>query len=164
MVGVEALNEEPASGTDIKPVEIVFFMRNVRSRTFFEQMKGRGVRTISPTNFNAVTPDAPNKERFVIIDAVGVTETELADSYQLDREPTVSFDRLLDLVAMGSRDLDIISSLASRLARIDRHLTHDRQAVQAASQRHVPDGNRLRPAACHRPRCRCRRRQRHDRS
>ena len=47
-----------ATGTDIKPVEIVFFMRNVRSRTFFEQMKGRGVRTISPTDFNAVTPDA----------------------------------------------------------------------------------------------------------
>ena len=123
-----------ATGTDIKPVEIVFFMRNVRSPTFFEQMKGRGVRTISPTDFNAVTPDAPNKERFVIIDAVGVTETELADSYQLDGEPTVSFDKLLDLVAMGSRDADIVSFLASRLARLDRHLTpQDRQAVQTAS-------------------------------
>ena len=63
-----------ATGTDIKPVEIVFFMRHVRSRSFFEQMKGRGVRTISATEFNAVTPDAPNKDRFVIIDAVGVTE------------------------------------------------------------------------------------------
>ena len=123
-----------ATGTDIKPVEIVFFMRNVRSRTFFEQMKGRGVRTMSPTDFNAVTPDAPNKERFVIIDAVGVTETELADSYPLDREPTVSFDKLLDMVAMGSRDPDIVSSLASRLARLDRHLTpQDRHAVQTAS-------------------------------
>ena len=76
-----------ATGTDIKPVEIVFFMRNVRSRSFFEQMKGRGVRTISPTDFNAVTPDAHNKDRFVIVDAVGVTETELSDSYSLDRNP-----------------------------------------------------------------------------
>ena len=64
-----------ATGTDVKPVEIVFFMRNVRSRNFFEQMKGRGVRTISPTEFNAVTPDARNKDRFVVVDAVGVTET-----------------------------------------------------------------------------------------
>ena len=67
-----------ATGTDIKPVEIVFFMRNVRSRGFFDQMTGRGVRTISPTDFNAVTPDAGNKDHFVIVDAVGVTETELS--------------------------------------------------------------------------------------
>ena len=60
-----------ATGTDIKPVEVVFFMRNVRSRNFFEQMKGRGVRTISPTEFNSVTPDADVKDRFVIVDAVG---------------------------------------------------------------------------------------------
>ena len=67
-----------ATGTDIKPVEIVFFMRNVQSRSFFEQMKGRGVRVISRrTEFQAVTPDAYNKERFVIVDAVGVTESEI---------------------------------------------------------------------------------------
>ena len=70
-----------ATGTDIKPVEIVFFMRNVRSRSFFEQMKGRGVRVISPTDFKSVTPDADNKDRFVIVDAVGVTENELSESY-----------------------------------------------------------------------------------
>ena len=93
-----------ATGTDIKPVEVVFFMRNVRSRSFFEQMKGRGVRVVSPTDFNAVTPDAVNKDRFVIVDAVGVTESELSDSYSLERQPTVCFDRLMDLVGMGSRD------------------------------------------------------------
>ena len=124
-----------ATGTDIKPVEVVFFMRNVRSRSFFEQMKGRGVRTISATDFNAVTPDAHNKERFVIIDAVGVTETELSDSYSIDRQPTVSFDKLLDLVGMGNRDSEVLSSLASRLARLDRHLTSkDREAIEEASQ------------------------------
>ena len=124
-----------ATGTDIKPVEVVFFMRNVRSRSFFEQMKGRGVRTISSTDFNAVTPDAPNKDRFVIVDAVGVTETELSDSYSLERQPTVSFDKLLHLVGMGNRDPEVLSSLASRLSRLDRRLTsQDRQAIESAAQ------------------------------
>ena len=123
-----------ATGTDIKPVEVVFFMRNVRSRNFFEQMKGRGVRVVTPTDFNAVTPDAVNKDRFVIVDAVGVTESELSDSYSLERQPTVSFDRLMDLVGMGSRDPDVLSSLASRLARLDRHLTpQDRQAIESSA-------------------------------
>ena len=123
-----------ATGTDIKPVEVVFFMRNVRSRSFFEQMKGRGVRTISATDFNAVTPDARNKDRFVIVDAVGVTETELSDSYTLERNPTVPFDKLLDRVSMGDRDPDVLSSLGSRLARLDRHLTpKDRETIETAS-------------------------------
>ena len=123
-----------ATGTDIKPVEIVFFMRNVRSRGFFEQMKGRGVRTISPTDFNAVTPDADNKDRFVIVDAVGVTENRLSDSYTLERKPTISFEKLLDLVSMGNRDPEVLSSLASRLARLDCRLTpRDRQTIEAAA-------------------------------
>ena len=123
-----------ATGTDIKPVEIVFFMRNVRSRGFFEQMKGRGVRTISPTDFNAVTPDADNKDRFVIVDAVGVTESELSDSYTLERTPTISFEKLLDLVSMGNRDPEMLSSLASRLARLDCRLTpRDRQTIEDAA-------------------------------
>ena len=123
-----------ATGTDIKPVEVVFFMRNVRSRGFFEQMTGRGVRTISPTDFNAVTPDARNKDRFVIVDAVGVTEHELSDSYSLERRRTVPFDKLLDLVSMGDRDPDVLSSLGSRLARLDRRLASgDRDSIEAAS-------------------------------
>ena len=123
-----------ATGTDIKPVEIVFFMRNVRSRSFFEQMKGRGVRVISDTDFQSVTPDARTKERFVIVDAVGVTENELSESYSLERQPTVSFDKLLDLVALGNREPDTLSSLASRLARLDRHLSaQDRQAIETTA-------------------------------
>ena len=123
-----------ATGTDIKPVEVVFFMRNVRSRNYFEQMKGRGVRTISATDFNAVTPDADGKDRFVIVDAVGVTESELSESYSLDRHPSVAFDKLLDMVAMGDREPDTLSSLASRLARLDRRLSpQDRQAIEAVA-------------------------------
>ena len=121
-----------ATGTDIKPVEIVFFMRNVRSRNFFEQMKGRGVRTISQTEFNAVTPDADGKERFVIVDAVGVTEGELGESYSLDRQPSVPFARLMAMVAQGDREPDTLSSLGARLARLSRRLSvQDRQAVES---------------------------------
>ncbi len=123
-----------ATGTDIKPVEIVFFMRNVQSRNFFEQMKGRGVRVISSTDFNAVTPDAANKDRFVIVDAVGVTETEMSDSYSLEREPTVSFGRLMDLIAMGSREPDHLSSLASRLARLSHKISPtERESIETAA-------------------------------
>ena len=123
-----------ATGTDIKPVEIVFFMRNVRSRSFFEQMKGRGVRTISSTDFKAVTPDAEDKLRFVIVDAVGVTESDLSDSYTLDRKKTIPFDKLLDMVSMGNREPDVLTSLASRLARLNRRLsTQERQAIESAA-------------------------------
>ena len=123
-----------ATGTDIKPVEIVFFMRNVRSRNFFEQMKGRGVRTISSTDFRAVTPDAEYKERFVIVDAVGVTETGLSDSYSLEKQRTVPFDKLLDMVAMGNREPEVLSSLASRLARMDQRLSsQERHAIESIS-------------------------------
>ena len=124
-----------ATGTDIKPVEIVFFMRNVQSRSFFEQMKGRGVRVTNADEFQAVTPDAVNKDRFVIVDAVGVTESEMSDSYSLEREPTVSFGRLLDLIAMGSREPDHLSSLASRLARLSHKIsTAERESIETAAE------------------------------
>ena len=124
-----------ATGTDIKPVEIVIFMRNVRSRIFFEQMKGRGVRTILPTDFEAVTPDAKNKDRFVIVDVVGVTETELSDTYTLERQRSVPFDKLLDLIAVDVIDVEVLSSLASRFTRLDRKLSaQERQAITRAAR------------------------------
>lgn len=70
-----------ATGTDIKPVEIVMFMRAVKSRLLFEQMKGRGVRTINPNDLRAVSgEDATAKTHFVIVDCVEITETNLSDS------------------------------------------------------------------------------------
>src|SRR5699024_1436779 len=63
-----------ATGTDIKPVEAVLFMRDVQSEGYYEQMKGRGVRTIPDADLKQVTPDARTKTRFVLVDAVGVTE------------------------------------------------------------------------------------------
>lgn len=117
-----------ATGTDVKPIECVFFMRMVRSRQFFEQMKGRGVRVINQTDLRGVTPDAPAKERFVIVDAVGVTEAGLQDTVPLEREPTVPLDKLLHRVAVGHRDLKLVSSLAARIARLNLRLSKDDRA------------------------------------
>jgi type I restriction enzyme R subunit len=119
-----------ATGTDIKPVEIVLFLRTVKSRVLFEQMKGRGVRIIDPNDLRAVTPDAKAKTHFVIVDCVGVTEQEdLADSQPLERCKNVPMQTLLEQVAYGSTDSKVVSSLASRLARLDRQCDeaqHDR--------------------------------------
>ena len=117
-----------ATGTDVKPLECVFFMRMVKSRNFFEQMKGRGVRIINPTDLQGVTPDALVKDRFVIIDAVGVTEADLHDTVPLEREPGLPFDKLLQRLAYGERDPDLVSSVAARIARLDRSITKEDRA------------------------------------
>ena len=120
-----------ATGTDVKPIECVVFMRMVRSRNFFEQMKGRGVRVIDENDLRAVTPDAKVKDRFVIVDAVGVTEVGLHDTVPLERKKGVSFDRLLNQIGLGSTDEAVVSSVASRLARLNRRMTaEDRSAVE----------------------------------
>lgn len=119
-----------STGTDIRPLECLLFMREIKSRVYFEQAKGRGTRTISQTEFQAVTPDARNKTHFVIVDAVGVCENDKTDSRPLERKRSVSFDRLIDSVALGVRDPDTLSSLAGRLARLDRAIDPaDRQAI-----------------------------------
>ena len=120
-----------ATGTDVKPIECVVFMRMVRSRNFFEQMKGRGVRVMNSGDLQVVTPDAQAKERFVLVDAVGVTETKLHDTVPLERKHGVAFDRLLNLIGLGDVSEDVISSVASRLARLDKRITHsDRTEVE----------------------------------
>ena len=120
-----------ATGTDVKPIECVVFMRMVRSRNFFEQMKGRGVRVIDENDLRAVTPDAKVKDRFVIVDAVGVTDAGLHDTVPLERKKGVSFDRLLNQIGLGSTEEAVVSSVASRLARLNRRITaEDRAAVE----------------------------------
>jgi type I restriction enzyme R subunit len=119
-----------ATGTDIKPLEIVFFMRAVRSRTMFEQMKGRGSRVVTPTELQNVTPDGRSKDHFVIIDAVGLEPEKMQDTQPLDRKRNVSLEKLFELVTFGNRDEDVLSSIAARLARLDRELTpNDRTAI-----------------------------------
>jgi type I restriction enzyme R subunit len=116
-----------ATGTDVKPLEIVFFLRDVKSLNYFEQMKGRGVRVVSDTDFQAVTPGGFTKTHFVIVDAVGLCESEMQDSRPLERHPGVSLDKLLEAVAFGSKDPLVVSSLAAKLARLDRRLKPDEQ-------------------------------------
>jgi type I restriction enzyme R subunit len=113
-----------ATGTDIKPLECVVFMRSVRSRGLFQQMKGRGVRVIEPADFQSVTPDALTKTHFVIVDAVGVMDDPKSDPPIL-RDRTISFEKLLEMVRAGSRDEDVLASLAARLDRMERRLNQD---------------------------------------
>ncbi|OIQ90414.1 type-1 restriction enzyme R protein [mine drainage metagenome] len=123
-----------ATGTDIKPVEIVFFMRAVKSRGFFEQMKGRGVRVIAPDDLKAVTPDAKAKDHFVIIDAVGVCEQDKTDARPMEKKPSVSFERLLQAVAFGNTEDDVITSIAGRLARMEHRISAEDDAkIRVAS-------------------------------
>jgi type I restriction enzyme R subunit len=123
-----------STGTDIKPLECLVFTRDVKSRVYFEQMKGRGTRTIIPDDLRAVTPGASCKTHFVIVDAVGVCETDKTDSQPLERKRGVPFDRLLERVALGVQDEDTLTSLAGRLARLDRQLEpRDRAELDAVS-------------------------------
>jgi len=114
-----------ATGTDIKPVEIVMFMRTVKSRVLFEQMKGRGVRVINADELRAVTPDAKAKTHFLIVDCVGVCEQKLSDTKPLEKNPTVSLKALLDHTAAGGTHDDYLSSLACRISRIDKQCGPD---------------------------------------
>jgi len=114
-----------ATGTDIKPLEIVFFMRMIKSRSFFEQMKGRGVRVINAGDLQAVTPDANAKTHYVIVDAVGVSEKVKTDSRPLEKKRSHSLEKLLQSVALGNTEPDVISSIAGRFARMDNKIGPD---------------------------------------
>ncbi|WP_449060492.1 DEAD/DEAH box helicase family protein [Planomonospora algeriensis] len=115
-----------ATGTDVKALECLIFLRDVKSWAYFEQMKGRGARTIAKAEFESVTPHAGEKTRFVIVDAIGVTENPKVDAAPLDRDPDSakrdSLEKLLRKAATGECTGDEISTLASRLARLDKDL------------------------------------------
>ena len=118
-----------ATGTDIKPLEVLLFMRAVRSRVLFEQMLGRGTRVISETDFQSVTttPQA-HKTHFVIVDAVGVTEQELLETGTVDRKPFTPLKSLLEAVAFGAVDDDLLGSLARRLGMLEKRLSASQKA------------------------------------
>jgi len=130
-----------ATGTDIKPLECLLFMRDVRSRVYFEQMKGRGTRVLTPTDLQAVSgEDARAKTHFVIVDAVGVCEGDKTDSRPLDRKPSIAFDKLLLAVALNKRDEDTLTTLAGRLARLDRAVSdQEREQVEKVSQKPIAE-------------------------
>lgn len=112
-----------ATGTDVKPLEVLLFMRDVKSINYFEQMKGRGTRTINTDSLQLVTRTAKSKTHFVIVDAVGATKSKKTDSRPLERKPTVPLKDLLGAVAMGVVDEDLFLSLANRLIRLEKQIT-----------------------------------------
>ena len=114
-----------ATGTDVRPIECLLFMRDVRSRNYFEQMKGRGTRTLEHDDLKKVSPSAVSgKTHYVIVDAIGVTKSLKSASQPLITKPSVPLKDLAMGVMMGARDEDTVSSLAGRLARLSRQLSH----------------------------------------
>ena len=113
-----------ATGTDVKPIECLIFMRDVKSKNYFEQMKGRGTRVLSKEDLQKVTPSATeNKDHFVIVDAVGVTKSRKSDTRPLERKPAVSMKELMMNVALGAKDKDTLTSLANRVIRLNSQMT-----------------------------------------
>lgn len=118
-----------ATGTDVKSIECLLFMRDVKSRSYFEQMKGRGTRTLGSDDLRKVTPSAVgNKTHFVIVDAIGVTKSLKTDSRPLERKSSVSLKDLMMGAIMGGRSEDILLSLASRLTRLEKQLKPDERS------------------------------------
>ena len=112
-----------ATGTDVKPIEVLIFMRDVRSRNYFQQMIGRGTRSFSKDELVKVTPSAKlNKERFYIIDAVGVFKSIKVDYPIVDKKPTVPLKDLMKMVILQP-DEENLSSLAARLSKLDKQIS-----------------------------------------
>jgi type I restriction enzyme R subunit len=121
-----------ATGTDVKPLECLLFMRDVKSRNYFEQMKGRGTRIINLDDLKKVTPSAKyTKDHYVIVDAVGVTKSLKTDSRPLEKKPGVPLKDLLAAITVGARDEDLFTSLANRLARLEKQLTDKERSLFA---------------------------------
>lgn len=112
-----------ATGTDVKPLEVLLFMRDVKSINYFEQMKGRGTRTINSDTLQLVSKTASNKTHFVIVDAIGATKSKKTDSRPLERKPSVPLKDLLGAATMGVEEEDLFLSLANRLIRLEKQIT-----------------------------------------
>lgn len=123
-----------ATGTDIKPLECIIFMRDVKTKNYFDQMKGRGTRTIKPDDLIAITPDAKAKTHFVIVDAVGVCEHSKSDTHSLSKKPMVSFKALLDKAVDKNADTGDLESLVYRFSRLNAKIEQkDRDEIADAN-------------------------------
>ena len=112
-----------ATGTDVKPLEVLLFMRDVKSINYFEQMKGRGTRTIDSDKLMQVTRTANSKTHFVIVDAVGATKSKKTDSRPLERKHNIPLKDLLGAITIGVKEEDLFLSLANRLIRLEKQIT-----------------------------------------
>ncbi|MEE6259298.1 DEAD/DEAH box helicase family protein [Plantactinospora sonchi] len=122
-----------ATGVDLPALECVLFLRPVRSAVHLARLKGRGARTVEPSEFRAVTGDVPVKERFVVVDGVGITEAALAESVPLHRctERQLPLPELMRKAALLGATPDEVATLASRLARLNQRLTGQERAELA---------------------------------
>ena len=127
-----------ATGTDIKPLEVVMFMRDVASEPLYIQMKGRGVRTIGDEQLRNVTPNAYSKDCFYLVDAVGVTEHEKSITTPSDSATTklMSLKELLEKITHGNVSDDYLRLLASRLSRIS-HKCEEKDREKFISLAHI---------------------------
>jgi type I restriction enzyme R subunit len=126
-----------ATGTDVRPLEVLLFMRDVKSRSYYEQMKGRGTRTCSLEELRAKgTPSAKYaKDHFVIIDAIGVEQSQKTDSRPLEKAPGVSLKEVLQRIAVGERSEEMMSTLANRLLRLDKQISaYEKQTFEEKAQ------------------------------
>lgn len=127
-----------ATGTDVKPLEVLIFMRDVRSEPLYIQMKGRGTRTLGDDILRNVTPNAFSKDCFFLVDTVGVTESEkTVPAPGEDEGPTetITFKKLLERMTHGELPDGYFKLLAARLARISVKCT-DQQREQFADLTH----------------------------
>ena len=127
-----------ATGTDIKPLEVVMFMRDVASEPLYIHMKGRGVRTIGDEQLRNVTPNAYSKDCFFLVDAVGVTEHEKSITSPSDSATTklISLKELLEKITHGNVSDDYLRLLASRLSRIS-HKCEEKDREKFISLAHI---------------------------
>ncbi len=134
-----------ATGTDVKPLEVLLFMRNVNSKNYYEQMKGRGARTIGYEDFRKTSATAKfTKTHFVIVDAVGVTRSpKKCTTAIVDTKKSEPLIKLLNSVMMGRADEDVFMSLASRLVRLEKKLEPKQQEKYTKLN---PDGKTLKEA------------------
>jgi type I restriction enzyme R subunit len=126
-----------AIGTDVRPLEVLLFMRDVKSRSYYEQMKGRGTRTCSLEELKSKgIPSAKYaKDHFVIIDAIGVEQSQKTDSRPLEKAPSVSLKEVLQLIAVGDRSEEMMSTLANRLLRLDKQINaYEKQTFEEKAQ------------------------------
>lgn len=118
-----------ATGTDIRPLEVLIFMRDVNAYSLYVQMRGRGCRTINSDQLRAVTPNANGKEQFFLVDAIGVTEHPMEGGKGVtettDGPKPLSLAHLLEKLSYGIVSDEHLRLLASRLSRINARITQE---------------------------------------
>lgn len=138
--------EQIGTGTDIKAVECLVFMRMVGSRVLFNQMRGRAVRTMNDDDFWQVTPGAAEKGQTktysVLVDAVGITDDDfvLKDAQPVtETKPSVPMRHLLQDIGMGTATSDTLKAVALRLRRLAGKLS----AAEHTEFTHVTGGRAM---------------------